>query len=261
MTRERQRREGKVLGVGDGLHAFFAGIGFVIGTPSVWPLAAVPVVLLLLLFCGGVVLEGWGAWELSHRLIEPSGAWGEAGAWLLTAVASLVGVVVALLVALCLAQPLSGFALERVAKKQTEALTGRRGPEVHFFSALFNALKVALATLFLAVSLLGTLLAVGLLFPPALVVTLPLKFLVTAWLLAWDFVDYPLSLRGFGLFARLGWVGRHFGAYTAFGLMWAAVLLIPGVALLLLPMGVAGATRLVVATEGAGQRPTLDRRE
>ena len=53
---------------------------------------------------------------------------------------------------------------------------------------------------------------VNLVFPPALVVTAPLKFLVCGWLLAWDFLDYPLGLHRYGLRARLAWVARLFWA-------------------------------------------------
>jgi uncharacterized protein involved in cysteine biosynthesis len=49
-----------------------------------------------------------------------------------------------------------------------------------------------------------------------------------------------------GLSARLQWVGQHFGAFTLFGFLWAMVAVVPGIILLLLPMGVAGATRMVL---------------
>src|SRR5258705_372378 len=75
------------------------------------------------------------------------------------------------------------------------------------------------------------------------------KFLVGGWLLAWPFLDYPLGLGGLGAGARLLWAGRNFGAFTAFGLGWAVLLVVPGTFLLVLPMGVAGATQLVVAGE------------
>jgi CysZ protein len=249
MARRRDRDEERSGSVGDGISAFFGGIGFVISSPSVWPYAAVPVLMMLFLFCGTFALEVWGTWDLTGRLVNPESTWGEAAVWALRVVSWLVGLLVSFLIALALAQPLSGFALEKIAQKQGQALTGRPGPEPSFLLALWLGLKVALATVFVAVVLLGGLLVIGLLFPPALVVTVPLKVLVTGWLLAWDFVDYPLGLRGYGLRRRLGWVSRHFLAYTTFGLAWALVLLIPGVALLVLPMGVAGATRLVVRGE------------
>jgi CysZ protein len=97
--------------------------------------------------------------------------------------------------------------------------------------------------------ILAVLFLINLAFPPAALVTVPLKLLVCAWMLAWDFFDYPLGLRGLGVRARLRWVGRRFGAFTAFGLAWASLVVVPGVVLLLLPMGVAGATHLVVTEE------------
>ena len=83
-------------------------------------------------------------------------------------------------------------------------------------------------------------------FPPAAIVTIPLKVLVCSWMVAWNLLDYPLGLRGMGLSARLKWVGQHFGAFTLFGFLWAMVAVVPGIILLLLPMGVAGATRMVL---------------
>jgi CysZ protein len=92
---------------------------------------------------------------------------------------------------------------------------------------------------------------ISLVFPPAALVTVPLKFLLCGWLLAWNFLDYPLGERGLGAGASLSWMTRHFGAVTAFGAAWALLVIVPGIVLVLLPMGVAGAARLVVEAEGA----------
>ena len=69
---------------------------------------------------------------------------------------------------------------------------------------------------------------------------------IVSAVLAWDFLDYPLGLRGLGVRARLRWVRRHFGAFTLFGVLWAGLCVVPGVVLVLLPMGVAGATRMIL---------------
>jgi uncharacterized protein involved in cysteine biosynthesis len=66
-------------------------------------------------------------------------------------------------------------------------------------------------------------------------------------LLAWDLLDYPLSSRGLGLAARLRWCVRNLGAVVGFGLAALVVFAIPGVGLVALPCGVAGAVRLVAA--------------
>jgi CysZ protein len=107
-------------------------------------------------------------------------------------------------------------------------------------------------------SALTVLFLITLYFSPAAVVTVPLKFLVWSWMLAWDFLDYPLGLRGLGVIARIRWVLRHFGAFTVFGALWATVCIVPGIALLLLPMGVAGATRLVLRDDPGKQWDELE---
>ncbi len=130
-------------------------------------------------------------------------------------------------------------------------LAGQAPPPVGFAFAFLQSLQVALVTLVVGGLLLGALFVVSVLFPPALLVTVPLKVLVSGWMLAWNFLDYPLTLHGFTAARRLAWVGRHFAAFTAFGIAWALIVFIPGVLLLVLPMGVAGAARLVVDAEYA----------
>ena len=83
-------------------------------------------------------------------------------------------------------------------------------------------------------------------FPPAGVITVPLKFVVAGVTAAYDFLDYPFSVRGEGVRARMVFMKAEFWAVLGFGLTLAAILLIPFVGLFLLPFGVAGAARLVV---------------
>ena len=80
----------------------------------------------------------------------------------------------------------------------------------------------------------------------SVVVTVPLKFVVTGVLAAYDLLDYPLSQRGQSVADRVAFIRANFAAVLGFGVATAALLLIPGVGLFLLPFGVAGATRMVV---------------
>ncbi len=251
------RSKSRPGGFAAGLEAVTGGIAFIVTTPSVWGYALVPVALMLVLTCGLGLLGFWGAARASGALFDETlGSWGQIGSWMVTVLLGLVGLLASLLLALVLAQPLSGFALEAIARAQELALTGQTAPAPSFLAALISGLKVALVTLVVGGSAWTALFVISLLFPPAVVVTLPLKFLVGAWLLAWDFLDYPLSLRGLGVRARLRWAGRHGATFTAFGLIWATLLLVPGIFLLALPMGVAGATRLAVAEDlGRPLRP------
>jgi uncharacterized protein involved in cysteine biosynthesis len=66
-----------------------------------------------------------------------------------------------------------------------------------------------------------------------------------ALLAAWDLIDYPFSLRGADVQARFTWMKRNFAAAFGFGAMIALVALVPFLGLLMLPVGVAGATKLI----------------
>lgn len=237
-------------GIGGGLRAFLGGIQFIATTPSVWGYALVPVAMMAVLATGFSVLGVWGASHVVESLVPPDVGWlGWLGGWVLKVFLWVAALLLAFFLALSLAQPLSGFALEAIARAQEHALTGRRTPAPSFFAALVGSLKVVAVTLAVGGTVLGGLLVVNFVFPPAAVVTVPLKFVVCAWLLAWDFLDYPLSIRGYGVRGRLGWVARNFDSFTTFGLAWTCLMIVPGMVLLLLPMGVAGATRLVVEDE------------
>jgi CysZ protein len=102
---------------------------------------------------------------------------------------------------------------------------------------------------------LAMLALISALVPPAAVVTVPLKFVVSSLVIAWDLLDYPFGLRGMGVRARLGWMRENLGAVLLFGASTGALLLIPLLGLFVLPCGVVAATELVVRVErGATSR-------
>jgi CysZ protein len=217
-----------------------------------WGWAAVPAFVATFLFVGLGGLLIWQADALALRLLGAAGsAWASAGLWLLRVVFGLVGLIVSFLLATTLAQPLSGFALDTIARRQEVALGGRQWPDQPFLASAVRSLRVAFTALAITVPVLLLLSVVTFLFPPASVVTIPLKLLVTGLAVAFDFLDYPLSLRGEGVRARLGFIRRHLSGVVGFGVAGALVLLVPGVGLLLLPFGVAGASRLVAAADKA----------
>lgn len=234
------------VGFFGGFGAFVAGVGFVVTTPGVWLLALVPVAtamtLALVTLVGGTVLGLDAA-----RALAPEHA------WLLRVLFIVAAVLAALLVAVTFAQPLSGWALDRIALRREQAL-GRphaSRPPVPWFVALPRALGVNLLGLAFGLPLLGLLFAVSLLFPPAALVCLPLKVLVAGLVMAWDFLDYSMALRAMSIQARLAWVGRHLGAVVGFAMGAGVFVFAPGLGLLVLPMGVAGAATLMSRVEDA----------
>ncbi len=234
------------LRIWDGLRAFFGGVGFVVGRPSVWGYAAVPVMWLVVLGGGLSALGILGATRAAEAFFSGSTVWSAVGQWVLLLLLSAVAVLVAVLVAFALAQPLSGFALDRIARKQETELGGKEWPEPPLLDSMRRSVAVTLTGLAISLPILALLTVIELLAPPAVIVTLPLKFIVSALLLAWDFFDYPLGLRGASVGDRMRFIGRNFAAVLAFGSLGAVVLLVPGLGVLLLPFGVAGAARMVV---------------
>lgn len=243
-------QKGSSLRITDGLEGFAGGIVFVLTSPRVWGYALVPAAIAMGLFAGLSFLGFWVAEQASHALLgTPMGTWGRLGNWVIIVTLTLIGLVMAVLVSLCLAQPLSGFALDAIVYAQERAQTGSSSPPPGRLESLLRTTKVAVVTLLVGVPIFSFFFLIDWLFPPAVVITIPLKFLTGAWLLAWNFLDYPLGIRRFGIRMRLKWVFRHFEAFTVFGMLWAAFVIVPGVILVLLPMGVAGATRLVLEEE------------
>lgn len=234
------------LGFFSGVRALFGGVWFVVSTPSVWGWAMIPVIVATLLFGGTGALAIWGGSELAQKLIgEGAAGWSSvAGMWALRIVFWLVGLVLAFVIAMSLAQPLSGFALDAIARKQGAALGETTWPDQPFVASTLRSLRVSLTALAIGLPILAVLALVTFFIPPAAVVTLPLKLVVTGLMTAYDLLDYPLSLRGEDVGARLRFISARFPAVLGFGAAAALLLLVPGGALLLLPFGVAGAARL-----------------
>ncbi len=224
------------------------GVAFVARRPAVWRWAIVPALLATVLFAG----LGYGAITAAFGLAEHTlsggvaGSWSEVWTWVLGVLLSAIGLLVAMLLALTLAQPLSGFALEEIARRQESELGGTPWPAIPPLRAFVRGLSVALTALGLSLPIVTALTIVTVLLPPASCVTVPLKVLVTSLALAYDLLDYPLSLRGTSVSDRLRFFRANFPAVLGFGLAAAGLLFVPGLSLLLLPFAVAGATRLVV---------------
>src|SRR5580704_5079063 len=83
------------VGFFGGLGAFYAGFGFVVATPGVWPLAIVPVATAALLGFGALALCLWGGVHLADAIGSASAA-----RWALRVVFGALALGVAFLVAL-----------------------------------------------------------------------------------------------------------------------------------------------------------------
>lgn len=248
------------LGFFDGVTALFGGMRFIVTRPSMWGWALIPTLVATVLFFALGGLAVWAGADLADRILtasqlaseETHAVWATAGSVALRIVFWIVGVVLSFVVAMSLAQPISGFALDAIAQRQAADLGEAPWPDQPLISSTLRSLRVSITALVLSLPLLVALTVVTLLFPPASIVTVPLKFLVAGLAAAYDFLDYPLSLRGEGVRSRLSFIRRHFSTTLGFGVAAALLLLVPGLGLVLLPFGVAGAARIVVASGRTG---------
>lgn len=167
------------------------------------------------------------------------------GAWFAGGLAGLLGVVLSAFIGLSLAQPLAGPALEQLVRRREAALGADPKPATSFLADMWRSLQSLLIGYAVGLPLLALLFAVSLLVPAAVVITVPAKLLVAAGTMAWDICDYPMSVSGLPVRARLALLWRYRAAVGGIGLGLAIGALVPCGALLLLPAGVAGAAQLI----------------
>jgi CysZ protein len=175
-------------------------------------------------------------------------AFGERFAFLATVAEIVVAVpalVVALVVGFGIAQPLSGPALNRIVRRAEAEVGGGEHPASGFAEDVGRALQSLAVAYAMGLPLLGILYVITFFFPPTVVVTFPAKLLVLALLVAWDLCDYPLSIQGMPVAARVAFMRRNLGAMVGFGVgLGLLSTVVPCLSVLVLPAGVAGAARL-----------------
>lgn len=230
-----------------GVRALFGGFGLIFGDPGIWPLAMVPVVVAMIL----TGLLGWGAVSFVPDQVRALlGAHGHGWIGTVAAVAATgIALIGALLVGFALAQPLSGPALERIVRRVEAKLGAPSWPATTVLADVRRSLESVIVTYAFGLPILTALFLINLVFAPAVVITVPLKLAVLALLLAWDLCDYPLSIRGVPVAARVAFMKRNAAAMVGFGFGLALIGLVPCLLVLVLPAGVAGAARLIVQIE------------
>ena len=195
---------------------------------SLIPIAMTVVVLLLLAFGCAWVIGQLIAGLLPDSLTIPAQG-------IIFVLALLLGYFIYLPLARVILAPFS----EALSRK-THLISGSDGgwrSNQGWARAMMEGLRLVIFHLFVVLIALG----LGLIFPP---VGAPLGILIAVFLSGLDFLDVPLSARGMPFRKKLGVIGRNKSLALGFGAASYLMLLIPGVNLLLLPVGVIGATLL-----------------
>jgi CysZ protein len=235
-----------------GIMAPFQGFYFILTHPSTWKRAIIPAIIFTTLLFAFAIPGVWGMYLFTNRLIQQSTSrWAHYGILLLRIVLYIVAIFLSLILAFITAQPLSAPALESLVRAQERHLKYPNRPEEGFCASVWRSIRVAIISILISISIFILLTLTEFFFPPAVIITTPLKFIATGFILAYDIIDYPLSLHLFGVRERTPWFKHYIWATLGFGLAMEVIFFIPGAFFLLLPAGVCGATILVVAAERA----------
>jgi CysZ protein len=228
-----------------GFSALPDALRFLAAERRCWLAASVPSLIVL----GLAAPAFWFAFtevgpRLSAWIFPHAGAWYLEGAhWLVRWLGSLVAAFFGFWLAVVVAPTLSAPALEYLVRAREAELGVFERPRARLGVQLRCGIEAQVGALLLAVPLWCGYWLLAIAFPGVLLL-LPLQALPGALALAWNLLDYPLSLRGVRLRERWRLLRQHPGAMLGFAACLALVASIPAGVFLLLPAGVVGATRL-----------------
>jgi CysZ protein len=228
-----------------GLLSVFRAFGQLGRLPKAWPYALVPTFVFVALATLGV----WGAFAwlepiMRGALPQATSWYGRYGANVVSWVGAAFGALAAVLLAMVLAAPISAPALERIVALVEIEIGAPPRPRIGWFGEIACGLRALAAGAMFGIPAGALLWLVDLLFPPATLVTVPLRALVAALVVAWNLIDYPLTLRGIRVRERLALVRTEWRSFVGFGLGFLAAFWVPCCGIVFLPVGVIGATRL-----------------
>ncbi len=219
-----------------GVRFFFAGLRTLARHAELLGLSLIPILLTVVLL---VALAIAGAWIVGHFIADALGDGLRVYAqFLVFALALMIGYFLYLPVARVLLAPFA----EALSRRTHAINTGDANRQNSFgwIRAMWEGLKLVMFQLVVAVAALGLSLA----FPP---VGAPVGIAAAIFLCGLDFLDIPLSTRGWPLRRKLGMIWRNKSLAIGFGAAAYLTLLIPVFNMLSLPVGVIGATLLIDA--------------
>jgi len=242
-----------VTGFVHGATALIRGVNFLARTPSVWPLALVPVTTCLLLW-GLIIYSSVHYIPVAlHTLWPGMDAWiGSWGAGSVRVLGSLIASLLGLFVAMFLTPMLCAPAFDRLVLRRERALGVPPRRASGFGRELYCAVLSQVIAVCVFSPVLVCLTLITWLVPPLAVVMLPLKFIVLATTFAWSLLDYPLSLRGASPTQRFRLMWGQASRVLGFGASLAVVFAVPLFPFLLLPVAVVAAADVVAELERSG---------
>jgi uncharacterized protein involved in cysteine biosynthesis len=246
------RKKSTEPGFLNGVLAPFQGLYFLLTHSSTWSHALVPAILFTLLLLAFAIPGIWGMRTHTNKLIQKfTSRLAYFDVWVIRIVLYIIIICPSLIFALSTAQILSSRVLKSLVRTQERDLKYPTRPEESCCARACRSIRVAIFSILISFSTFIILTLTELFLPRAVIITTPLKFLATGFIIAYDIIDYPLSLHLFGVKERIPWFRHYLWTTLGFGLSMELIFLIPGASFFILPAGVCGATRLVVAAERA----------
>jgi len=241
-------------GLASGLGDLGRGLRFLGAHPGLWKWVLAPTLVTLLLLAGAIAAVA----RLVGPLVEAVTSWlpgflaDAAGGLLWIAAVAGLGLG-ALLVFVAVAGIVAGPFCELLSEAVEERVTGEPGPPFSLGGFLRDAaagLVHGLRRLVASVAGLVLVLALGLV--PG--IGTAAAAVVGGWLAgraaAYDCYDAVLARRGLSYTEKLAFLARHRGRTFGLGAGVAGLLLVPGVNLVMLGVGAAGATLAALELEG-----------
>ena len=197
----------------------FQGLYFILTHKSTWLRALVPAILFIIIFCAFSIPGVWGMHILTNYLVEKHRShWVHISIWLVRIVLYIFTICLLLIIAILTAQPLSSPSLASLVRAQERHLKYPNRPEESFCSSISRSLCIAIISLLLSLTIFILLTLIEFFFPPSIILTTILKFLTTAFIIAYDIIDYLLSLHLLGVKERTPWFRHYLWTTLGFGL-------------------------------------------
>ena len=231
-----------------GFRTFLRGLGWLRQNPKYLALSFVPVAIGFLFAVGGVSSFVTYDDDLLARIMfaKPESWYGVAAYWVSYWFLWVSSIALVLLSALLLINVVASPFYEIVSTAVEKDLTGKAGAELQFA----DHMKVMLVEIKKVVCIL--LISFVLLFIP--VVNLIATF-IAAFLVGWDFFDFPAARHGWSFGERVRFVIKEFWSVMGLG-FW---LIIPFVQIFVMPLAVAGGTILSLEAMAKRGQVTLKR--
>lgn len=215
---------------------FWRGIGKLFRHPRLLIISLVPIILTIFVLLGIAIGGAYliGEWLAKYPVL------GLENRIFLQSIIVLLAVFFSYLVYLPLTRIFLAPFSEKLSLRTTKILgkSGKSEQELGFFRAIGEGVK--LVAMQLGIVLIILLLTI--LLPP---VGVPVGIFTTICFCGMDFLDVPLSIRGYSFKQKRGFWRKNFPSILGFSLAAYFLLHIPVLNLLALPVGVIGATLLL----------------